>query len=140
MSEAKLALALAAPLESGVYEPLGLGGTLLRLALALAVVLPLAYAAARFYGKRAAGGRALKLIDGVALGPNRGIYLVEVGDQILVVGVTPHQVNLLSRLSDPEAVRKLKEEARAKREPAFPQKLEDALARLRGPKGEGDAR
>ncbi len=107
--------------------------TLLRLGVALVVVLPLAYVAARLYSKQTIGrvGRALHVLDVRALGPNRGIYLVEVGDRILVLGVTAHHVNVLAELTDPDVIERVKEDAKGGDGAPFSHLLGDAISQLR---------
>lgn len=87
-----------------------LWGAVLRLVLALVVLLPLVYVVTLLYSKRlssAGAGKVLKVLDAVHLGPNRSIILLEVGDRVLVVGATPHQVTTLAELRDPQVIESL---------------------------------
>lgn len=141
MSEAHVLVSLAGSVESGMYQSGDLWGAALRLLVAMAIVVPLAYFAARLFSRRAAGagGRVLKVLEAVPLGPNRGIYLVEAGDRILVLGMTPEQVNLLTEWSDPDCVERIKREAIGGKDPAFSHALGDAIARFRKAKREDDS-
>lgn len=89
-----------------------LWGAALRAAIALLLFIPVVYGVTRLYGRRLAGAggcRILRVVDAVVLGPNRAVYLIEVGDRLLVLGVTAQHISLLSEVSDPAAVAALKQ-------------------------------
>ena len=95
----------------GGYDPGETWSLLLRAAVALLVLIPLIYGVTRLYGKRVAmggRGRALRVVDALALGPNRAVYLVEVGDRILVLGATAQHISLLAEVTDPVSIATLK--------------------------------
>lgn len=46
------------------------------------------------------GGRYLKLIDSIHLGPNRGIHLVRVANRLFLVGLSDRSLGLLAEISD----------------------------------------
>ncbi|MCS6802417.1 MAG: flagellar biosynthetic protein FliO [Chloroflexota bacterium] len=52
------------------------------------------------HGRSMAPGRArqVDVLEVTHLASNRTLYLVQVGDQTLLLGVTPHQITTLSRL------------------------------------------
>lgn len=83
---------------------------LLSLLAVFAVVLFLSYIAARFVGGRFSaftsngGGR---LISSVALGPKMSVAVVEIAGQMLILGITEHNVSLLSEVADPEEIDRL---------------------------------
>lgn len=86
--------------------------TALKLIGALIIILPLAYLATRLYALRLAGSRrqrALRVVDAITLGPQRSIYLVEVGDRILVIAATQRHMTLLSEIQDEQFLKKFKE-------------------------------
>jgi len=84
---------------------------------ALAVLVPAAYVTARLAGSRLGvrSARALRVIDALALGPGRSLYLVEVGTRLLVIGVSGHQMQALACLDDPAEVAQVLRQARASR-------------------------
>lgn len=94
---------------------------LLRVLGALAVLLPLAYVTARLVGSRAVirPARAMRVVDALALGPGRALYLVEVGERMLVVGVSGQHMDRLAVITDPEQVQSLRRLAGAGR-PGIP--------------------
>lgn len=55
-------------------------------------------------------GTWVHVVDEVALGPNRGIALCEVGGKIYAVGVTDHQVNLLFEVDHPQLLDEISRE------------------------------
>lgn len=55
-------------------------------------------------------GTWVHIVDEVALGPNRGIALCEVGGKIYAVGVTDHQVNLLFEVDHPQLLDEISRE------------------------------
>ncbi|PKN78086.1 MAG: hypothetical protein CVU47_12750, partial [Chloroflexi bacterium HGW-Chloroflexi-9] len=105
----------------GGVSSFGLGdwvGLVLRLGLVLGVIWG-AVAAMRWYVRRTqgVGGRgalaALEVIETHALGPNRALHLVRLGDRAVLVGATPERITSLMTVDDPEEVRRLSERPEA---------------------------
>ncbi|MBR2518601.1 MAG: flagellar biosynthetic protein FliO [Selenomonadaceae bacterium] len=76
-----------------------------------AVVLIMAYFAARFIGGRynaarisASGGRVL---ENLPLGPNRSVCTVEMAGRVFLLGVTDHNINLLGEITDKDLIEHL---------------------------------
>ena len=129
----------------GAYQGDPLWQAALRLVLALAVLLPLVYAVTRLYaraGTGAAGRGALRVVDAVAIGQNRSICLVEVGERLLVVGSTPQSISLLAEFRDGGEVLRIKERLGAGAARPFASLLRERLGRPdpSGQSGVGDAR
>ncbi len=86
---------------------MGSAGLFLNFLWAMLVVLGLAYVAARMLKKIGIGKTSpshyLEQIDYLALGPKRGIAIVQVVDKTVAVGVTDNQITVLLEL-DPKAV------------------------------------
>ena len=86
------------------YGATGAGFSVLRLLLALALVLAAVYAAAalmrRLRMTGAAGTAQLQIVTQVALGARERAVLLRAGRQLLLVGVAPGNVRLLSSLAD----------------------------------------
>ena len=82
-------------------------GSLLQMLLGLAVVLGLVVAIAwglkRFSLAPQAGGGAIKVIGGAAVGTRERVVLVEVAGTWLVLGVAPGQVRALTTMPKAEA-------------------------------------
>ena len=75
-----------------------------------AVVLVMAYFAARFIGGRynaarmsASGGR---ILENLPLGPNRSVCTVEMAGRVFLLGVTEHNINLLGEITDKKLPKK----------------------------------
>ncbi len=88
-------------------------GLLIRLGLVLAVIWG-AVALMRWYVRRAQGGgsgrgQVLEVIETHALGPNRTLHLVRLGDRAVLVGATPERITSLLTVDDAEEVRRLSE-------------------------------
>ena len=76
-----------------------------------AVVLVMAYFAARFIGGKfnaarisASGGRVL---ENLPLGPNRSVCTVEMAGRVFLLGVTEHNINLLGEITDKDLIEHL---------------------------------
>nr|WP_290443385.1 flagellar biosynthetic protein FliO [Sporolactobacillus kofuensis] len=79
------------------------------------IVLALIYLLYHFVVKRTGKFtriNALKNMGGVSLGANRSLQLIQVGDEILVVGVG-ETVQLLKEIKDPEAIQSLMQQSDA---------------------------
>ena len=100
-AQAATAAPFAAP---AAYGATGAGFSVLRLLLALALVLAAVYAAAalmrRLRMTGAAGTAQLQIVTQVALGARERAVLLRAGSQLLLVGVAPGNVRLLSSLPD----------------------------------------
>lgn len=86
---------------------MGSAGLLLNFLWAMLLVVGLAYLAARMLKKIGIGKTSpshyLEQIDYLALGPKRGIAIVQVVDKTIAVGVTDNQITVLLEL-DPQAL------------------------------------
>ncbi len=71
------------------------------LALVLALVAALAWAARRLGRNRLVGPHNLRLVGGIALGARERILVVEVGESLQVVGVAPGRIQTLHVLDQP---------------------------------------
>ena len=88
---------------------------LLSLFAVFAVVLVMAYFAARFLGGRfnaarmsASGGR---ILENLPLGPNRSVCTVEMAGRVFLLGVTDHNINLLGEITDKNLIEHLHEQS-----------------------------
>ena len=88
---------------------------LLSLFAVFAVVLVMAYLAARFLGGRfnaarisASGGR---ILENLPLGPNRSVCTVELAGRVFLLGVTEHNISLLGEITDKDLIERLRAQA-----------------------------
>jgi flagellar biosynthetic protein FliO len=95
----------------------GLGdwfGLLARLALVVLVIWGAVYAM-RWYVRRVNGGglgaraKQLRILESHALGPNRALHLVRLGDHAVLIGVTPERITSLIQIEDTDEIERLSE-------------------------------
>lgn len=82
-----------------------IGGVVLKLAFVIVLVYICAKAmrALSFRSYRGRSGGRMAILDSLALGPNRGLYIVRVAGRYLLLGVTNERIDVLSELP-PDAV------------------------------------
>lgn len=88
---------------------------LFRMFVALAFIIFLIYALAKFINKRTRafhGTRSLESLGGLSVGQNRSIQLIKVGNRLLVVGVSD-SIHLLKEITDEREIRQFIEEQQA---------------------------
>jgi len=73
----------------------------LSLVLILVIIFLLAWGARRFGGMSFKGNTALKVVTGISMGSRERIVLVQVGEQQLLLGVSPGRVQTLHVLDKP---------------------------------------
>lgn len=109
--------ALAAPrgedtplrLEDQTQAAAGGGGTLVRTFVGLAIVIGVIYGLywvlkqVKSSREEKASGSGLSSLATLPLGPNRSIYVVRAGNEILVVGATEHGITPLRAYPEEEA-------------------------------------
>lgn len=70
--------------------------------------------------------RHIHVLDRLALGKDKNVVLIEVGDQTLLVGVTNQSINNLGQI-DGQTLKAAKEQERVKPEKGFAQQLRDFI-------------
>ena len=86
--------------ENGVSAASSYGLFILETIVALAVIALAGWAVVRFSGKRLSVGeknRRMKLIERLVLEPRRSIHLVELDDEIMLIGTSERSVELLDK-------------------------------------------
>lgn len=81
-----------------------------RMFFSLVFVIFLAYILLKFLGKRMKKlqtGEFISIIDTLGIGPNKGIYIVEIAGRYIAVGVSENSINNLFEVDDPEMIEKL---------------------------------
>lgn len=81
--------------------------------LTIGLVVALAYFTSRLLGEKFARRGAsgpVRILASLTLGPNRGIFVVDIAGKVLVVGAAEHSVNLLQEITDPTACDALRAE------------------------------
>ena len=110
-------------------EPLS-GGTMVQVALGLLFVLFLVIAVAwllkRIGGFSITGNSALKILAGLSMGARERVVLMQVGDEQILIGVSPGRIQTLHILDKPISIDEKKSS-----ESGFAERLTEALARRR---------
>jgi len=114
-------------IQSGSYAPpvtpmSSIGNVLFALAGMIVLIFILAYGAKRLQNMQPSHGQHIKTLTSVSLGMKEKIALIQVGDQQLLVGITPHSINTLLVLEQP-----LDLENQHSESPVFQQILKKAL-------------
>lgn len=110
-------------------EPLA-GGSMAQVALGLLFVLSLiigmAWLLKRVGGFSVAGNGALKILGGLSMGSRERVVLMQVGEEQILIGVSPGRIQTLHVLNKPVRV-----DDKKTSEPGFAERLSEALARRR---------
>ena len=110
-------------------EPLA-GGTMAEVALGLLFVICLIIAGAWFLkrigGFSVAGNGALKVLSGLSMGARERVVLLQVGEEQILIGVSPGRIQTLHVLDKPISL-----DEKKMSEPRFAERLSEALARRR---------
>ncbi len=120
-------------------DSLELFPSLLKMVSALAVVSGVMIAVVYFFkrimkktGAAAGDEEFIKVISSRYLGPKSSIMLVDVLGAIIVIGVSNNQMSMLTTISDPESLERLKYPGREKRKvPSFFDRLSWCRAKLK---------
>ncbi|MEX1022284.1 MAG: flagellar biosynthetic protein FliO [Dehalococcoidia bacterium] len=154
---AALALASASAQETGDVgtgvTSFGAGdwfGLAVRLGVVIAIIW-VAVAGMRWYVRRMNGGArrggrgALEVIETHALGPNRTLHLVRLGDRAVLVGATPERITSLLSVDDPDELKRLLDRpeetpARAPGVPSLFSSLVTGVATMNARRSEMNAR
>lgn len=71
----------------------------LSLLLILCIIFGIAWLARRYLPIAARNGNLIKIISGVAVGHKEKVLLLEIGQQWVLIGVAPGQINLITTLT-----------------------------------------
>ena len=83
---------------------------LISLVAVFAFVVVMAYFASKFLSGRFANqmtGTGGKVLEHLPLGPHKSVCIVELGGKLLMLGVTDHQITLLSEITDNKEIERL---------------------------------
>lgn len=99
----------------GPEQPAGISPlrVIIQLFFSLALVIALFYLLARFLKTSWSGTVAAKhlvVMDRLSLGANRDIYILRIGSQYFVLGVTGDSISLLQKIDDPDLLLALQEQ------------------------------
>lgn len=98
----------AAASNKGSLDSLGGGGGLLTFLVASLAVIALALYVTRWMAKwqyTQGRGRRLRVVEGMAIGKDRQLLLVQVGKEVLLLGSSEGGVNLVHKVEDPDLIK-----------------------------------
>lgn len=110
-------------------EPLSAGSmvqVVLGLLAVLLLVVAVAWALKRMGGLSVAGNGALKILGGLSMGSRERIVLMQVGEEQLLIGVSPGRIQTLHVLGKPISMDENKNTG-----PGFAERLTEALGKRR---------
>lgn len=84
---------------------------LISLLMVFTFVIGLAYFASRFLGKKFGSAnlsKSAKVLESLPLGNNRALYVIEIAGEVLLIGVTDHNITLLNKITDELEIGKLR--------------------------------
>jgi len=91
-------------IEEPAITPFSYIKVIFMLALVLAVILVSVWLLKKVTPQfsRSANSGLIKILSTFWLGPKKALYLIQVAGKILLVGVTDHNINIISEFSDPD--------------------------------------
>ena len=93
--------------ESATSSWVSTGGYVLSLIFTFLIVIGLAYFTSRLLAQRMANSGGIgggRVHSSLLLGPNRGIYVVEIAGKYMVLGVTEHNITLLREITSSDEI------------------------------------
>ncbi len=99
------------PKPTGGFSWLSTIAYIFTLLITFLVVIGLAYFVSRFLGQKMGSLSVVgdnKILATLSLGPNRGIYVIQIAEKCFIIGVTDHSINLLQEITDKEEIERLK--------------------------------
>ncbi len=86
-------------------------GLFFRMLFILAGVLLFFYILKKIFGKKkfiTSDSGILQILGTLPISPNKSLYIVELAEEIYVLGVTDHNINLITKISDQEKIDSIK--------------------------------
>lgn len=87
---------------------------LAKLVLSLAIIVGLAYITMRILRKNlkvTSRGETVRVLDQYAFSMNKGVYVTEIADRVYVLGVTDHNINLITEITDVNVIEDIRSKA-----------------------------
>ncbi len=129
-----LALAAQVPAQPAPSPFASLLQVILGLAVVLGAIVGVAWLFKRLSGGMLGGAGRVRVVGGTMIGQKERVVIVELEGEWLVLGVTPQQVNLLSKMPRPEGA----DQPPAEPAEPFARWLKAALDKSRGGQGQRD--
>lgn len=110
--------------EPQVAQPPSMFWLFIRLVISLAIIVGLTYLTVKVMRRKltySSAGEFIKVLDQHAFAMNKGVYITEVAGRVYVLGVTDHNINILSEVSDVQVIEELRGRAEERlNEPVIP--------------------
>ncbi len=104
---------------------------LLRLIVSLIIIAGLAYLTMKILRRNIkvlSRGANINVLDQYSFSLNKGIFITEIAGRVYVLGVTEHNINLLTEITDPDVIAEIVNRAREKaEEPIIPPRILERL-------------
>ena len=98
-----------------------------RLVISLVIIVGITYLTMKLLRKNMkifSKGVSIDVLDQYPFGVNKGVYITEIAGKVLVLGVTEHNINLITEITDPQVVSEIVTKAKEKEmEPIIPQSI-----------------
>ena len=122
--------------DAQTVPPPSMLGLFFRLMVSLVIIVGLAYLVMRLMRKNMrvlSRAENIKVLDHHSFSLNKGVYITQIAGQVYVLGITDHNINLITEITDSETIERLVIQAREKdEEPIIPPSiLEHIMPRLR---------
>lgn len=117
--------ALARPAMQPVLDTGSIAQLATSLVLVVALIIVLAWLYRRFGGGQLAQSGIMKIVAGISLGARERVVLMQVGEQQVLLGVSPGRVQMLCSLDKPVTVA----EAAALKGESFAERFAEAMKR-----------
>lgn len=89
--------------DPGVIQPPNMVSLFLRLLVSLVIIVGLAYVAVKVMRKNMkvlTKAESIRVLDHYAFSLNKGVYITYIAGKVYVLGVTDHNINLISEITD----------------------------------------
>lgn len=121
---ASSALNIDTSLEPQVIQPPSMFSLLIRLVFSLLFISAIAYLTMKLLKKNMkvlSAGVNIKVLDQYAFSMNKGLYITQIAGKVYVLGVTDHNINLLTEITDSDMIDEIIAKAKEKEmEPIIP--------------------
>lgn len=111
-------------LEPQAFQPPSMFSLLIRLVFSLLFISAIAYLTMKLLKKNMkvlSAGVNIKVLDQYAFSVNKGLYITQIAGKVYVLGVTDHNINLLTEITDSEMIEEIIAKAKEKdMEPIIP--------------------
>ena len=106
-------------------------GLFLRLIVSLVIIVGLAYLTVKVLRKNIrvlSRGTAINVLDQYAFSLNKAVYITQIAGRVYVLGVTDHNISLITEITDRNVIDELEARAReAETEPIIPSSILDRI-------------